>query len=152
MTAPNYAGYNTEGDALVQVLADGTNLNDIWAELRSVLLTWNAERSALASLLSFPTTDTASAVNQSISDESFELASEFGVPTSLRIPKGYLLLGSTLEDYDRATRFTWKALRAMTVEQVRSSTDGVLAADNKLVNGLILRSDTPPYAVPTIPM
>ena len=73
------------------------------------------------------------------SDESFEEASEFGVPTSLRVPKEFLLLGYTLNDYDRATRFTWKAFRSMTAEQVRSAVDGVLAADNKLVNGLILR-------------
>jgi hypothetical protein len=132
-------GIGTEGDALVQVLADGTDLNAIWAELRTVLNTWNAERSAIANLLSFSTTDTAQAVPQSILDESFEEASEFGVPTSLRVPSEYLLLGYDLKDYDRATRFTWKALRQMAAEQVRASVDGVLAADNKLVNGLILK-------------
>lgn len=133
------AGYNTEGDALVQVLADGVDLNAIWDELRSALSTWNAQRSAVAQLLSYPTTNTADAVPQSISDESFELASEFGEPTSLRIPSDHLLLGYTFDDYDRATRFTWKALRSMTAEQVRAQVDGVMAADNKLVNGLILR-------------
>ncbi|OCB37263.1 hypothetical protein A5676_18330 [Mycobacterium malmoense] len=55
------------------------------------------------------------------------------------MPSEYLLLGYTLDDFERATRFTWKALRAMTAEQVRSAVDGVLAADNKLVNGLIMR-------------
>lgn len=132
-------GYNAENDALVQVLADGTDLNAMWAELRSVLSTWNAERSAFAQLLSYRTTDTASAVPQSISDESFEEASEFGEPTSLRIPSAHLLLGYDFRDYDRATRFTWKFLRSATAEQVRASVDGILAADNKLVNGLILR-------------
>lgn len=132
-------GIATEGDALVQVLADGTDLNAMWQELRTVLSAWNAERSAIAQLLSYGTTNTADAVPQSIVDESFELASEFGEPTSLRVPSEYLLLGYTLDDYDRATRFTWKALRAMTAEQVRSAVDGVLAADNKLVNGLIMR-------------
>ncbi|CAM4297928.1 hypothetical protein MB901379_03198 [Mycobacterium basiliense] len=97
------SGYNTEGDALVQVLADGTDLNAIWEELRTVLATWNKERSAIAQLLSYHTTNTADAVPQSISDESFEPASEFGEPTSLRVPSEYLLLGYTLEDYDRAT-------------------------------------------------
>jgi len=133
------AGIGTEGDALVQVLADGTDLNAIWAELRTVLSAWNTERSAVAQLLSYDTTNTADAVPQSIVDESFEVASEFGEPVSLRVPSEYLLLGYTLEDYDRATRFTWKALRHMTAEQVRSAVDGVMAADNKLVNGLIMR-------------
>jgi hypothetical protein len=134
----NAAGYATEGDALVQVLADGTDLNTVWGELRTLLQQWNTERSSIAQLVSYSTTDTASAVPQSTSDESFEVASEFGVPTSLRVPKAFLLLGFSLEDYDRATRFTWKALRSMTMEQVRSATDAVLAADNKLTNGLIM--------------
>jgi len=133
------AGIGTEGDALVQVLADGTDLNAIWAELRTVLSTWNTERSAIAQLLSYDTTNTADAIPQTVVDESFELASEFGEPTSLRVPSEYLLLGYSLDDYDRATRFTWKALRRMTAEQVRASVDSVLAADNKLVNGLIMR-------------
>ncbi|OBI11146.1 hypothetical protein A5712_10065 [Mycobacterium sp. E2327] len=133
------AGINTEGDALVQVLADGTDLNAIWSELRALLSTWNTERSAIAQLLAYDTTNTADAIPQSVSDESFEPASEFGEPTSIRVPSEYLLLGYTLEDYDRATRFTWKALRRMTAEQVRSSVDAVLAADNKLINGLIMK-------------
>lgn len=133
------AGIGTEGDALVQVLADGTDLNAVWAELRTVLNAWNAERSSVAQLLSYGTTNTADAVPQSILDESFEPASEFGEPTSLRPPSEYLLLGYTLDDYDRATRFTWKALRSMTNEQVRASVDGILSADNKLTTGLIMR-------------
>lgn len=51
LTPPPYgadAGIGTEGDALVQVLADGTDLNAMWAELRTVLATWNTERSAIA--------------------------------------------------------------------------------------------------------
>lgn len=51
--------------------------------------------------------------------ESFEEATEFGVPTALREPADYLRLGYNFRDYDKATRFTWKALRAMTSEQVR---------------------------------
>jgi hypothetical protein len=133
------AGIGTEGDALVQQLADGTDLNAMWAELRTVLNTWNAERSAVVQLLSHPTTNTADAVPQSILDESFEPASEFGEPTSLRVPSQYLLLGYTLDDYDRATRFTWKALRRMTAEQVRAAVDGILSADNKLTTGLVMK-------------
>jgi hypothetical protein len=44
------AGIGTEGDALVQLLADGTDLNAMWQELRNVLNTWNSERSGLGAV------------------------------------------------------------------------------------------------------
>jgi hypothetical protein len=55
----------TEGDVLVNVTADGVDLNVIWAEVAAVIKAWNAERSSLTSLLAFNTTDTASAIPQS---------------------------------------------------------------------------------------
>jgi hypothetical protein len=80
----------------------------------------------------------ADAVPQSIQDESFEEATEVGVPVSIRAPGNAILLGNTLEDYDKAGRFTWKFLRDSTAEQVRAVTNFALAADNKLTNGLIM--------------
>ncbi|MGV7654254.1 hypothetical protein PJN19_29240, partial [Mycobacterium kansasii] len=84
------------------------------------------------------TINAADAVPQSIADESFELASEFGEPESLRAPSNAILLGNTLEDYDKAGRFTWKFLRDSTAEQIRAVTNYAVASDNKLVNGLIV--------------
>jgi hypothetical protein len=49
------------------------------------------------------------------------------------------LCGFTLAPYDRASRFAWLALRAMSTQQVRAATDLVLAADNATVNDLVLR-------------
>ncbi|MGV0618154.1 hypothetical protein ABQE58_25000 [Mycolicibacterium elephantis] len=131
-------GYNTEGDVLVNVTADGVDVNALWTEVQSVLQAWNAERGAVASLLSRYTINAADAVPQSISDESFEEASEFGEPESLRAPSNAILLGNTLVDYDKAGRFTWKFLRDSTAEQIRAVTNYAVAADNKLVNGLIV--------------
>lgn len=132
------SGYNTEGDVLVNSTADGVDLNVLWSELAAVLQTWNNERSAIAQLLSYVTTNTADAIPQSTADESFDLASEFGEPTALRAPSSHLLLGYTFDDYDKASRFTWKFLRQATAEQVRATTNVALTADNKLVNGLVL--------------
>jgi len=132
-------GFNTEGDLLVHVTADGVDLNVLWQEVQDALSIWNAERSAIGSLLSRLTVNAADAVPQAMQDESFEIASEFGEPTSIRSPGNALLLGNTLEDYDKAGRFSWKFLRDSTAEQVRAVTNYALAADNKLTNGLILR-------------
>lgn len=132
------SGYNTEGDVLVNATADGVDLNVLWSELGTVLQTWNNERSAIAQLLSYVTTNSADAIPQSIADESFDLASEFGEPTALRAPSSHLLLGYTFDDYDKASRFTWKFLRQATAEQVRANTNVALTADNKLINGLVL--------------
>jgi hypothetical protein len=63
-------GIATEGDVLVNVTADGVDLQTIWAEVAAVIKAWNAERSALASLLAFNTTDAASAIPQSRAQES----------------------------------------------------------------------------------
>lgn len=134
------SGFSTEGDALVNVSADGVDLNLIWGEVQAAVSAWNAERSSLTSLLSFSTTNTADAIPQSTSAEgSFELATEFGEPESLRAPSKHLLLGYTFEDYDKATRWTWKFLRNATAEQVRAQANYALEADNRLVNGTILQ-------------
>jgi hypothetical protein len=99
-------GYNTEGDVLVNATADGVDVNLLWQEVTQVLAAWNSERTAVASLLSFPTINSADAVPQAISDESLEVASEFGVPDGLRAPGNAVLLGNTRVDYDKAGRFT----------------------------------------------
>lgn len=87
------SGYATAGDVLVNTTADGVDLNVIWAEVAAVVKAWNAERSALTSLLAFNTTNTADAIPQSRSSDSFEEASEYGEPESMRPPSDYHLMG-----------------------------------------------------------
>lgn len=132
------SGINTEGDVLVNTTADGVAIDVLWQEVQQVLSAWNAERSAVASLLSRSTINAADAIPQAIEDESFEEASEHGEPESIRVPGNAILLGSTLGDWDKAGRFTWKFLRDSTAEQIRAVTNYALAADNKLTNGLIV--------------
>lgn len=132
-------GYATEGDVLVNTTADGVDLNVIWAEVAAVIKAWNAERSALASLLAFNTTNTADAIPQSRSSDSFEEASEFGEPESMRPPAEYALMGYEFRDFDKASRWTWKFLRDSTAEQVRAVANYALDADNRLTTGTILQ-------------
>ncbi|MFP1155105.1 hypothetical protein ACK280_23930 [Mycobacterium sherrisii] len=132
-------GYATEGDVLVNTTADGVDLNVIWAEVAAVVKAWNAERSALTSLLAFNTTNTADAIPQSRSVDSFEEASEYGEPESMRPPSNYHLMGYTFKDWDKASRWTWKFLRDSTAEQVRAVANYALEADNRLTTGTILQ-------------
>jgi hypothetical protein len=140
-------GISTQGDVLVNTTADGVDVNAIWAEIADALALYNAERSAVARLLSYPTTVPADAVPQSISSDSFEEATEFGVPRAIRPPTDVLKLGYSWKDWDLSLRFTWKFLRDATSEQVTASTTRALEADNKLVNGTVLRRLFGPTAV-----
>lgn len=132
-------GISTQGDVLVSQTNDGVDLNTIWAEIADALELYNTERSAVARLLSYPTTVPADAVPQSISSDSFEEATEMGVPRAIRPPSDVLKLGYSFKDWDLSLRFTWRFLRDATSEQVTASTTRALEADNKLVNGTILR-------------
>jgi hypothetical protein len=124
---------------LVNQTADGVDLNQIWAEVRDVLDLYNEERGTVSSLLSYHTVHAADAVPQSISSDSFELATEFGVPQAIRPPSDVLKLGYSFRDYDLSLRATWKFLREATAEQVTAQVTRIFEADNKLVSGTIMR-------------
>lgn len=131
-------GISTRGDVLVNVTADGVDLNDIWAEVQDVLELWNEERKTITELLSYRTVNVADAVPQSITSDSFEEATELGVPRAIRPPSDYLKLGYNFKDWDISLRASWKFLREATAEQVRAQVTRVLEADNKLTTGTIM--------------
>jgi hypothetical protein len=81
---------------------------------------------------------------QSVEGESFELATEFGVPTALREPADYLRLGYNFQDDDNRLGATWKWLRSATAEQVTAQVTRIFEADNRLVSGTILRRPLDP--------
>ncbi len=134
----NRGGYATRGDALVNELADGVSLNSIWDEIREATSVYNEQRDAIASLLSYRTTQPGDAVPQAVISEMFEEASEFGIPTGISEPS-YLKIGYTLKDYDIAMRSTWRFLRSATSEQVQDQVRRIYEADNRLINSLILQ-------------
>lgn len=131
-------GYSTQGDVLVDKTIDKINLNVVWERIREATDEYNRHRTALVSLLSFPTTSFGDAVPQSTDTGSFEEASEYGVPQSARTG-GAIPLGYTFSDYDRRGSFTWKFLRGATAQQIYSVTNDIMSSDNKLLTGTILR-------------
>ena len=131
------SGIQTKGDVVAAKTADGTPTNDLWLEFQDVLESWNSKRTSLTSLLTFSTTAAAEAVPQGWDGEKFEAATEFGVPKAVGTSEA-LILGYTLKDHDLASRFTWRALRDMTEEQVRSAFVRALDADSRLTTGTVL--------------
>nr|MBM4732930.1 hypothetical protein [Prescottella equi] len=132
-------GTNTQGDVLVSHTSDGTDLNVVWAEFAQALDAHNQHRSALASLLSYQTTRQIDAVPQSVEGAQFEVASEFGVPQGHRLPNDVLKLGYGFEDYDIASRFTWKFLRDADTRQVEAVHNSVLEGANRKTTTAVLR-------------
>lgn len=133
------SGYSTEGDVLVNRTADGVDLNSIWATAANAMSLYNRERSALAALISYPTTNVGDAIPQQVASDHFEVASEFGEPEGIRSNPNALILGYDFQDYDLASRFTWKFLRSATAQQVQDALNRALEADNRLVTGTLLR-------------
>ncbi|NKR27515.1 hypothetical protein GS479_19360 [Rhodococcus hoagii] len=132
-------GYNSEGDVLVNKTADGVDLNRVWDEVASVMSRWNKQRSSLASLISYSTTNIADAMPQVVQGAKFEKASEYGEPEGHRPNPDAMLLGYDFDDWDVGARMTWKFLRNATAEQVRAVVNDVLEGDNGLVTGALLR-------------
>jgi hypothetical protein len=124
-------GYGTEGD-IVYTTNDGVDLNALWAEAQAALAVWNAGRSQLVNLLTYPVTREVESVPQ-VGEATFEEASEFGEPEGERLKLGYFQLGYDFRDYDRATRFTWKALRDMDSRQVQAINNALIQADERLM-------------------
>lgn len=131
-------GISNHGDVLVNMTADGVDLNAIWAEVADALQLWNKERRIVTDLLSYKTVNVADAVPQSISSDSFEEATEFGIPRAIRLPSNVIKLGYNFKDWDLRTSSTWKFLREATAEQVRAHVTRALESDNKLTTGTVM--------------
>ena len=124
---------------LVNQTADGVDLNTIWAEIADALALYNAERSAVARLFRYPTTVPADAVPQSVGTDSFEEATEFGVPRAIRPPSDVLKLGYTCKDWDITLRATWKFLRDATSRAGNGPGHPRTRGGQQVVNGTVLR-------------
>lgn len=131
-------GIGVAGDVLVNETADGVNLNDIWEEIGRALELYNEHRSTIVRLLSYPTIAVADVIPQSVEGESFEIATEHGIPRAIGEPADYLPLGYNFQDYDLRLGATWKWLRSATSEQVTAQITRIFDADNRLVSGTIL--------------
>ncbi len=132
------SGTNTLGDVLVNQTSDGVDLNEVWAEFATTLELHNQQRTALAALISYQTTRKIDAVPQAVAGAQFEIASEFGVPQGHRIPKDVLKLAYGYEDYDIASRFTWKYLRDADSRQVGAVHNSILEGANRATTTAVL--------------
>jgi hypothetical protein len=131
-------GISTQGDVLVNQTADGVDLNDVWAEIADVIELYNSERSAIVNQLSYRTVQVGDAVPQTISGDSFEIATDLGAPRAIRPPSDVVKLGNTFRDYDVALRASWRFLRGATAEQITAQVTRVLDGDVRNVTGTIL--------------
>jgi len=134
----NRHGTAARGDALVNRLADGVELDDVWAEITDALKAYNEQKSALAGLLSYKTTNVADVIAQGMEVPLMEEATEFGQPVGIADPT-YLSLGFSFKDFDIASRMSRFYLREADSEQVVNRVSRILAGDVQLVNGSILQ-------------
>lgn len=131
-------GFADQGAVLVNQTNDGVKLETLWQEIEDITKLWNTETKTIANLISYETTVPADAVPQTLQAESFDEASEYGVPQSMAA-QDYLKVGYDFRDWDKATRFTWKFLRDASAEQVRAQVTRILEADARLTTGLVLQ-------------
>lgn len=131
-------GYQTAGDIVTETI-DGIDLNALWGQYQQVLGYWNARKSHLVSLLTYPVQNLIENVPQ-VGEASFEEASEFGEPQSSKIGVEYIQLGYDFRDYDVASRWTWKFLRDADARQVNAMHNAYLMADQKLIFRKVLEA------------
>lgn len=131
-------GVHTAGDTLVSRLADGTPLDTVFDTARDLMAEWKAHRNALVSLLSFSTTEIASAVPQTLSEAQFEEATEFGEPRAVQHGDS-LILGFDFKDWDTANKWTWRYLRDASQKQIDHDLNVVLEGDVRKTSGEILK-------------
>lgn len=124
-------GYLTGGD-VVQQTADGVDLNEMWSEFQNVLSIYNERRARLVELMTFPVQQLIESVPQ-VGESTFEEASEFGVPRAVRAELSYFQLAYDFNDYDLATRYTWRFLRDADRRQVEAIHQQALNADSRLI-------------------
>lgn len=125
----NQGGYNERADILTQA-ADGSDLNEIWAEIQQTLAIWNGQRTGLISELTYNVDKPVEHVG--IPGKSdFEEASEYGQP---RGGSGYTYVnrGYDFKFYDLAMRFTWMFIAEASGDQLRNMNNLALEADNRL--------------------
>jgi len=132
-------GFNQESDVIVAT-ADGRDLNALWTEFQATVRLRNETRQTLIDFLTYPQTQAVEDVYQMGATDDFEVASEFGVPKSIRGGGSYFSLGFSFEWYDLATRFTWKFLAEATAAQVEAQNQAALEADNRMVFTEVMRT------------
>lgn len=123
------AGFNERAD--VVIAADGTDLNDFWAEVQNTIRIRNADRTSIIDSLSFRLSGISEEVSVP-SEVDFEEASEFGQPVGIRAGATRLFRGFDFKFYDLAVRYTWMFIAEADRQQLQQHHNLALEADVKL--------------------
>ena len=124
-------GYQTSGDVVTHT-TDGIDLNAMWDQYQQTLAYWNARKTGLVGLFTYPVVNLVENVPQ-VGKAAFEEASEYGEPTAGKIKVSYIQLGYDFKDYDVASRWTWRFLRDADARQVAAMHNAYLMADADLI-------------------
>ena len=120
-------GTHQASDIITQ-LADGTDLNQVWADLGDLLGAVNNTRQALINFLTYSVGQPTELVNQPGDGVDFEDATEHGEPTGSRVTPNYFQLGYPFKWYDLAGRYTWQYLADATQAMVDSVANAAVEA------------------------
>lgn len=130
------AGFNERADAIMA--ADGTDLNEFYNEIQSVIALRNQDRnrlvSAFATYVSEPTVQFAVP-----SEADFEEASEYGQPMGIRFSATRFWRGFDFKFYDLGIRYTWMYIAESDARQLRVLNQMALDADNKLLYQKVMK-------------
>jgi len=131
-------GYSAKADILTRT-RDGQDLNAIWDSYQAALEDFNAARQPIIDLLSSPADGIVDDV-ATPGTERFELASEFGLPMSIRPTPAVTSRAYPFEWYDLRQGYTWRFLAKATQRQLDMVLQHALEAENALVYEQVTKS------------
>jgi len=134
----NRNGFHTAADVVTRA-ADGTDLNDIWANFMALLNAVNQPRQNIINFLTFGVSNIVETVTQPGQGVDFEEASEFGLPVGSRIQPTYFQMGYTFKWYDLGSRYTWQYLADATTAMIDSVGNAAVEAYWRLLLNQVLK-------------
>lgn len=131
-------GYSAKADILTRT-RDGQDLNKIWDDFYAALNDFNEARQPLIDLLSFNVSGIVDDV-ATPGTERFELATEFGIPVSIRPQPAVTQRAYPFEWYDLRQGYTWRFLTKASQKQLDAVLQQALEAENALVFEQVTKS------------
>jgi hypothetical protein len=131
-------GYSAKADILTRT-RDGQDLNAIWDAYAAALNDFNATRQPLINLLSSPVTGIVDEITNP-GTEQFELATEFGIPQSIRPMPSVQSRAYPFAWYDMRQAYTWRFLQKSTAQQLDAVMNVAMEAENNLIFQQVMKS------------
>lgn len=138
-------GYSTSGDILTRT-RDGQDLNEIWRLYQEGLAEFNKQRQPLIDLFSFSVDRVIEDVVQP-GQETFEEATEFGIPTSIRPAPQPTARAYPFKWYDLRAAYTFQFLvggpsnsDGASSQQLDSILSMAMEADNQLQFSQVMKA------------